>query len=75
MDLHLCIAKYMKSCFILCKHVTNHENGASRCYKVLKGGYIYVYFDNFWVVVSSGIHPLILSNINTMFSMYYEDRW
>ena len=43
MDLHICAVKYMKSDFMLCIHAGNIENGASRYYKVLKSGYIYVY--------------------------------
>ena len=30
--------------------------------------YIYVYFDNFRVLESNGIHPQILSNKNTILS-------
>ena len=37
----------MKSDFMLCIHAANIENGASRYYKVLKSGYIYVYWEYF----------------------------
>ena len=36
---------------------------------------IYTCFDGFGVLESNGIHPRILSNKNTMFSRYCEDRW
>ena len=68
MDLHMYVVKYMKSCFMLCKHATSQENGASRYYKVLRSGYIYVRFDSFGVLESNGIHLQILSNKNTMLS-------
>ena len=35
MDLNLGSLKYIKSCFMLCEHAANQENGASRYYKVL----------------------------------------
>ena len=35
MDLRICAVKYIKSCFMLCKHAANEENGASRYNKVL----------------------------------------
>ena len=66
MDLHIYAVKNMKCCFMLCKHVANQENGASKCYKILKSGYIYVHFDCFWVLESNGIHLQILSNENSM---------
>ena len=75
MDLHTCAVKYMKSCFMLCKHAENQEIGASRYCIVLRSGYICVYFDSFCVLESNRIHPRILSNENTMFRRYYKDRW
>ena len=35
MDLHIYAVKCIKTCFMLCKHAANQENGASRYYKVL----------------------------------------
>ena len=43
MDLHICAAKHIKSCFMLCEHAANQENGASRCYKVLLEKYLCVF--------------------------------
>ena len=74
-DLHICAIRYIKSCFMLCKHVVNQENGASRYYKVLESGYIYIFFDSFGVLESNGIHPQTLSHENIIFNRYCEDRW
>ena len=68
MDIHICSVKYLKACSILCKRAANQENGASRYYSVPKNGYIYVYFDSFWILESNGIYPQILSNKIIMFS-------
>ena len=43
MDLHICAVKYIKNCFVLCEHVANQENGASRYYKVLLVEYLCVF--------------------------------
>ena len=43
MDLNICDLKYVKSCFMLCEHAANQENGASWCYKVLFEEYLYIF--------------------------------